>query len=103
MRDGSEDICTMCSRTFDAISVVDTTLPSFMVNITVLQIVVKVDGASTQVSTQESHMCHEDGGDAKLLLPAERNGLSGLPFVEMRNNGSGELPGSVLSTGEKKS
>ena len=41
--DGGEDIGAVGSRAFDAISVVDTTLPRFVVDIKVLKIVVEVD------------------------------------------------------------
>jgi hypothetical protein len=102
VRDGSEDICAVCGRTFDAISVVDTALSGFVINVKVLQIIVKVDRASTEVSTQESRVCREDDGEVDVPFPGERNGHPGLPFVEMRNNGGGELPGSILNTEEKK-
>jgi hypothetical protein len=46
----SENIRTVCSGAFDAIPVVNTTLSSFVVNVEVLKIVVKVDRASTEVS-----------------------------------------------------
>lgn len=69
--DGREDVCTMCCRTLDAVSdghssvridqtmqsemnspMIDTTLSSFMINIKVLQVVVKVYTSGAQVSTQ---------------------------------------------------
>ena len=43
MRDGGKNVGTVGSRAFDAISVVDTTLPCFVIDIEVLKIVVKVD------------------------------------------------------------
>jgi hypothetical protein len=102
VRDGSEDICAVCGRTFYAVSVVDTTLPSFVIDIKVLKVVVKVDRASTQVSAEEGRVCREYGGNVDVSLPAERNGHPSLPFVKMRNNGGVELPGKILSSGEKK-
>jgi len=101
VRDGSEDICAVCGRTFDAISVVDTTLSGFVIDIKVLKVVVKVDRASAQVSAEEGRVCREDGGDVDVPLPTERNGHPGLPFVEMRDNGNVELPGKILNGGGK--
>ena len=43
VRDGSKDIGAVGSRAFNAISVVDTTLPRFVIDIEVLKIVVEVD------------------------------------------------------------
>jgi hypothetical protein len=98
VRDGSKDICAVCGRTFDAIPVVDTTLSGLVIDIEVLKVVVKVDGASTQVPAEEGRMCREDGGDVDVPLPTEGNGHPGLPFVEMRDDGSAELPRKVLNT-----
>jgi hypothetical protein len=43
----------------------------------------------------------ENGGDVDVPLPTERNGHPGLPFVEMCDNGSVELPGKILNGGGK--
>jgi hypothetical protein len=43
VRDGSKDIGAVGSRAFNAISVVDTTLPRFVIDIEVLKIIVEVD------------------------------------------------------------
>lgn len=63
--DGSEDICTMSCGPFDTVAVVDTTLSSFMIDVEVLQIVVEVDRACTEIATEQSSMgseysCHID-------------------------------------------
>lgn len=102
MGDCGEDIRTVCSRAFDAISVINTTLSGFVINVEVLKIVVKVDRTSTEVSTQEGGVGSEDGGDVYVSLPAERNGDPSLPFVEMRNNSGIKLSGKILSAGKKK-
>lgn len=66
-----EDISAMSCRTLDAVSVVDAALSSLMIYIEVLQIVVKVYGASTKVATEEGCVCREDGGDIDMPLTAE--------------------------------
>lgn len=52
MRDCCEDIGAMRSRAFNAVSVVDPALASFMVDVEVLEVVVEVDAASTEVTTE---------------------------------------------------
>ena len=77
-------------------------LSGLVVDIKVLKVVVKVDGASTQVPAEEGRVCREDGGDVDVPLPTERNGHPGLPFVEMCKDGSVELPRKVLNREEGK-
>lgn len=81
---------------------VDSTLARLMVDVKVLQVVVKVDAASTEVATKERGVGGEDGGDVNLALAAEGNGKTSLPLVEVGDDRSveaacGELGfGSVL-------
>jgi len=103
VRNGGEDICAVCRGAFDAISVVDTTLSGFVINVKVLQVVVKVNRAGTQISAQKGRVCCEDRGDIDVSLPTERNGDPSLPFVEMCHDSGTELPGKILATREKKS
>lgn len=102
MGDGGKDIGAVGSRAFDAISVVDTTLPRFVIDIEVLKIIVEVDGASAEVSAQECCMSCKDSGDIDVPLPAERNGDPGLPFVEVRNNCGMKLAREILKKGKNK-
>ncbi len=44
MRYCSEDISTMCSRSLNAVSMVNPSLPSFVVDVKILEIVVEIDG-----------------------------------------------------------
>ena len=101
VRNGGEDICAVCRGAFDAISVVDTTLSSFVINIKVLKVVVKVNRAGTQVSAEEGCVCCEDRSDIDVPLPTERNGDPSLPFMEVRHDGGTELPRKILDTREK--
>lgn len=42
MRHGRENIGAVCGRSFYAVSVVDTSFPSFMIDVEILEVVVKV-------------------------------------------------------------
>lgn len=86
MRDGGEDVGGMCGRSFNAISVVNAALPSLMIDVEVLEIIVKVDGAGAEVAAEEGGMGGEDGGDVDVALAAEGNGDAGLPFVEVADD-----------------
>lgn len=50
--DCSENVCAVSSSTLDAVTVIDTTLASLMIDIKVLQVVVEIDAAGTEVSTE---------------------------------------------------
>lgn len=96
MRHGSEHVRTVCSRAFNAVSVIDATLASFMVHIKVLEIVVEVDGTSAEISAEEGcmrceHSCHID-----VALAAKRYGETCLPLMEMGNDSCMCLAGDVL-------
>lgn len=72
--DGGEHIGAVCRRPFDTVTMVDTPLTSFMINVKILQVVVKVNTASTEVTTQKSRVGGEDGGDVNVSLPTKRDG-----------------------------
>lgn len=69
------------------VPMVNTPLASFMVHIKVLQIVVKVDAARTKVPTEQGSMGGKDGRHVDMPLAAQGDGETGLPFVEMGNDG----------------
>lgn len=96
VRNGGEYVGAVGCRAFDAVSVVDTAFASFMVNVKVLKVVVKVDGASTEISAQEGSMGSEDCCYIDMAFATERDGEAGLPFVKVGDNGGGELTGDVL-------
>lgn len=85
--DGGEDIARVGSSTLNAIAVVDATLAGLCVNVKILQIVVKVYRASAEVSTEESGVGGEDGGDVDAALLGQRQGDTGQPLVEVSNDG----------------
>ena len=93
----------MCGRTFDAISVVYASFSGFVVDVKVLEVVVEIDAARTEVAAEESGVSREHGRDINVSLPTERDGDPGLPLVKVGNDGGGELPRDILSarTGEQ--
>ena len=56
VRNSSENVCAVGSRSFDAVSVVDTTFSSFLVDIKVCEIVVEIDRSGTEVTTEKSRV-----------------------------------------------
>ena len=63
MGDGSKDIAGVGRGSFDAIAVIYTSLAGFGVNIKILEIVIEVDRAGTQVSSEQGCMGGEDCSD----------------------------------------
>lgn len=96
MRNGGENVRTVRRGTFDAVSVVDSAFPRFVVHVKVLEIVVEVDGACAEITTKESGVCGKDGGDVDMSFPAEGDCETSLPFVEVGDNRCGGLSGNVL-------
>ena len=62
---------------------VNTTLASFVVDIKILEIVVKIDAARAEVAAKECRMCSEDGGDIDVAFAAKGDREACLPFVEV--------------------
>jgi len=75
---------------------VNTSLPCLVIDIEVLQIVVKVDTSSTEISAKESSMSSEDGGHVDMSLSTQGDSESGLPFVEMSDDGCAGFAGGEL-------
>ena len=96
MRNRSENIRTVCRRTFDTVSMVYAAFTSLMIDIEILQVVVEIDGPRAQVSSEKCGVCCEDGGDIDMSLAAERNRKPGLPLMKMRNDGFCELMRHIL-------
>ena len=86
MRDSGKDIAAVSSSTLDAVSVVDATLASLVVDIKVPEVVVKVDGSSAKVTSEQGSMGGKDGGDVDMTLAAEGNAHTCEPLVEVGNN-----------------
>lgn len=71
----------------DAVSVVDAALAGLVINVKVLKVVVEVDRAGTEVSTEKGRVRREDGRHINVALAAERDGETGLPLVEVGDDG----------------
>lgn len=97
---GGKDIAGVCGGALNAVSVVDTTLSSFRVNVKVLQVVVEIDGTSAQVSPEKSRVGGEDCGHINATLLAEREGDTRKPFVEMGNDCDGLFTSDKLGDGQ---
>jgi hypothetical protein len=99
--DSGKDVGTVGSTAFYAVAVVDTALASLVVDVKVLEVVVKVNGASAEVSSEKGSVCGEDSGDIDVSFAAERDGEAGLPLVEVCDDDLVELAGDVLEGGSE--
>lgn len=86
MRNSGENIASMCGGSLNTVSVVDTTLASFSVDIEPLQVVVKVHGAGAKVSAEKSSVCGKDRRNIDAAPLAEGQGNASKPLVEVSNN-----------------
>lgn len=87
----------MCCRSFDAVSMVDTAFTGFMVDVKVLEVVVKVDGAGAEVSPEKGCVGREDCRYVDMTLATEWDGETCLPLVKMGNYCCVLLARDVLS------
>ena len=86
----------MRGGTLDAVPVVDTALSRFVVDIEVLEIVVEVDGAGTEITTEQGSMGGKHRCDIDVPLAQERDGETSLPLVEVGDHGLVELACDIL-------
>jgi uncharacterized protein (UPF0212 family) len=86
MGDSGENVCTMCRRPFDAISMINSSLAGLVINIKILEIVVKVDTSSTKIATEESGMSCKDCGEIDMTFSTKWDSNAGLPFVKVGND-----------------
>ena len=96
MRNRSENIRAVCRRTFDTVSVVNAALARFVVDVKVLEVVVKVDGAGAEIASEKGRVGGEHGRDVDMALAKEGDGEASLPLVEVGDNGLVSLAGDVL-------
>ena len=101
VRYSGEDVRTVCRCTLDAISMVYAAFSGFMVDVKILDIVIKVNIASGEVTAKESSVCREHCRDIDATFPADGDGDTCLPFVEVSDDSSIELPGDILPLGHK--
>jgi hypothetical protein len=86
VRNSGENITSMCGSSLNTVSVVDTTLASFSIDIEPLQVVVKVHGAGAKVSAEKSSVCGKDRRDIDAAPLAEGQSNASKPLVEVGNN-----------------
>ena len=60
MRYSREHVCTMCCRSFNTVSMVDAAFTGFVVDVEVLEVVVKVNGAGAEISPEKGCVGRED-------------------------------------------
>ncbi|KAF8992464.1 hypothetical protein BDZ89DRAFT_1054160 [Hymenopellis radicata] len=82
VRRRGEDVGTVGSRAFNAVSVIDPAFSRFVVHVKILEIVVKVDGTCGEAASQERCSCGKDGSDIDMVFAVERDGKSCQPFVK---------------------
>lgn len=95
--DGGEDVRGVRRGALDTVSVVDAALAGLVIDIEVLHVVVEVDGACAEVSTEERRVGCEDCGHVDMTLSAERDGEAGLPLMEMSDDASSEIARCVFA------
>ena len=76
----------MCCRSFDTVSMVDATFTGFVVDVEVLEVVIKVNGAGAEVSPEKGCVGCEDCCYVDMTFAAEWDSKACLPFVEMGND-----------------
>ena len=96
MRHGREDIGAVRGGTLNAVPVVDTALSRFVVDIEVLEIVVEVDRAGTEITAEQGSMSGKHRCDIDVPLAQERDGETSLPLVEVGDHGLVELACDIL-------
>ena len=70
VRNGCEHISAMCCRTFYAVSVINSSFSGFVVDIKILQIVIEINGAGTEIAAEQRCVCRKYGSDVDMSLTA---------------------------------
>ena len=96
VRHGRKNVRAMHGRTFDAVAVVYASFASFVVDIKVLKIVVKIDIPGTEITTEEGRMGREHGRDLDVSLSTKRDSDARLPLMKVSDDGGVELPRDIL-------
>lgn len=95
---GGEDIGRVRGGTLNAVTVVDSTLASFRVDVEPLQVIVEINVSCTEVSSEEGSVRGEDSSNINAPSLAKRQTNTGKPLMEVRNNGAIQLVGDVLDS-----
>ena len=94
--DGGEDVRGVGCGALDAVSVVDTTLSCFVIDVKVLEVVVEVHRASAEISSEQRRVGGEYGGDIYVPLATEWDCQACLPLVEVGDDGLVKLTSNIL-------
>lgn len=86
MRYSSEDIGGVGSTAFYAVTVVDASLSSLGIAIKVLQVVVEIDRAGAEITTEEGCVSGEDGSHVNSALLTQRESNTSEPLMELSND-----------------
>jgi hypothetical protein len=89
-----KDVGTVSSGTLDAVAMVYTAFSGFVV-VKVLEIVVEIDAACTEISAEGRVSC-KDGGDVNVMFVTKGNGKISLPFMKMHHDRKLKLSRNVL-------
>lgn len=76
----------MSGRALNAISVIYTPPPCLGIDVEILQVVIEVNGAGAEVSSEQRRVRCEDGCYIQLSLLGQRQGDTSQPLVEMRDD-----------------
>ena len=114
MRDGRKDVRTVRRGSLDTVSMIDATFTSFVIDVKVLQIVVKIYGSRAEIASEKGRVGREDGrhvdvafsaaacGDGEVVRKedsqrgtqaprfarhSQRNSQASEPLMEMRYDG----------------
>lgn len=93
---GGEDIGTVGGGTFDTISMVNPSFSRFVIDVEILEVVVKVHGASAKIAPEKCCVCCEDGRDVNVPFTAKWNSEPSLPLVEVGDDSGCQLPRNIL-------
>lgn len=67
-----------------------------MINIKATERVVQINRPSSKITTKQSGVCSEDGSDINSALLAKRDSYTGLPFVEVSNDGWARFMAGII-------
>lgn len=96
MRNGREDVRAVRRGTLDAIAVVDPAFACFVIDIEILQVVVKINGARAEITSKQCCVGRKNSRNIDVSFAAQRNGKSSLPLMEMCDDSLRELMRHIL-------
>lgn len=86
MTNSRKDIRAMCSTSLNAITMIDSSLTSFVVNVKITKLVIEVNWTGTQITTQQCCVSGKYRSDIDFTLFDQWNCNACEPFVKMSND-----------------